>query len=350
MQSVFLVSVNYTHLRYEALRAGNCWVRPYPARGLTVCCPDGRMSDVTQGAQLMASRVLFVLLVVACGLAFGADNPVVTVLDFQVDQVSDSEMRTVISLLSSALFRTGRLTVIDVTERDSLLKEIEFSVKDCTDQNCQLEIGKLLAAEYIVVGRFAKLGKRFVLSVKMLETATSRTVSAADGAYTELDEVVRDMPKLATQLAGAVSAGAPKAPASRPAVTPAARPQATIAPVRIAALASAGGAVACAAVATPLLIGAVQYLRGPVETAFQSYMAEPEGSTVISSLYTAYLGEYDVYRRKFIPGAVLAGGTVALGVLATVLFVAPAPVAVSVVPLRSGVVLSVSIPAGRRQR
>jgi TolB-like protein len=322
----------------------------------------------------MARRIVTLLLMATCSLSFAANKPVVTVLDLTIDQVSQSEMRTVVSLLTSALFKTGKLTVIDVAQRDTILKEIEFSAQDCSDEACQLEIGKLLAAEYIVVGRFGKLGKKYILSVKMIETSTSRAVSTADGAYAELDEIMDDMANLASQLAGAGNEAAAQATAASPAATQpstapaeetkpaqpavATKPRATqarIAPVRIAALVSAGGAVACAAVAVPLLLGAINYLNGPVDTAFRAYMAEPDGSTLVSDLYTTYLGQFDSYKGRLIPAVAVGGGAAALLIAAGVLFIVPVPTtakaqpaAVSVVPTASGIYLSFHVPAARR--
>lgn len=61
-------------------------------------------------------------------------------------------MKSIISLLSSALFQTGEFTVIDVSERERLLQELEFSMSDCTDESCLREVGRMLSAEGIAAG------------------------------------------------------------------------------------------------------------------------------------------------------------------------------------------------------
>lgn len=56
------------------------------------------------------SRPLVLLLALICILAlpaFSQSKPVIAVLDFKTDGVSDKEMRSIIELLSSALFNTG---------------------------------------------------------------------------------------------------------------------------------------------------------------------------------------------------------------------------------------------------
>jgi len=150
-------------------------------------------------------RWLLALLFVLSGALAVPGLPIITVLDFKTEGVSESEMRTVISLLSSALFQTRRFQVIDVTERERLLRELEFSVADCTDESCQLEIGRLLSAESIVVGTMGRVGSRYVLSAKILETETARTQNTADGIYPNLDALVDDIFELAKALAQASS-------------------------------------------------------------------------------------------------------------------------------------------------
>jgi len=132
---------------------------------------------------------------------FAQDKPMIAVLDFSTDGVSRSEMKTIITLLSSALFQTRKFTVIDVNERERLLKELEFSVGECTDESCLLEVGRMLSAERIVVGNIGKVGTRYILSCKMLETESARTLNTADGIYASLDALVDDLFGLAEQLA-----------------------------------------------------------------------------------------------------------------------------------------------------
>jgi hypothetical protein len=148
------------------------------------------------------SFLLLVLAFAGASPLLGQTKPIITVLDFKTDALSQTEMKTVISLLSSALFRTGRYTIIDVTQRENLLKEIEFSSSGCTEEACALKIGKLLSAGMIVVGNLSKMGSRFVVSTKLLETESGKTLSTADGIYGSMDALVDGVQDLAEVLAG----------------------------------------------------------------------------------------------------------------------------------------------------
>jgi TolB-like protein len=150
----------------------------------------------------MKKRLALLFLLLMSAALYGQKKPVITVLDFKVDDVSESEMRAIISRLTSSLFATNAFTVINVEQRETLLKEMEFSFSECTDEACQIRIGKMLSAEMIVVGNVEKVGTRFHISAKMLETESAQTISAADGLYGNLDALVDDLPNLALKLAG----------------------------------------------------------------------------------------------------------------------------------------------------
>jgi hypothetical protein len=168
---------------------------------------------------LRTKIIILILLILTSFCALAQNNKdnksIITVLNFSTNGVSEHEMKALISLLSSALFQTGKYTVIDVSERDRLLKEMEFSASECTEESCQLQMGRMLSAESIVVGNITKVGTRYVLSAKILETETARTQNTSDGIYPTLDAMLDDIFTLANKLAKNSSV-----PVTTPAPTP----------------------------------------------------------------------------------------------------------------------------------
>ncbi len=143
--------------------------------------------------------VLFIALI-SPGIVFGQET--LAVLDFTTEAVSKTEMKAIVEYLSAELFNTGKFIVIDVSQRETILNEMEFSMSGCTDESCALEIGKLLSAETIVTGTLSKIGSRYLMSVKMLETETSKTLATSNGKYGDLDELIDGLENVAAELAG----------------------------------------------------------------------------------------------------------------------------------------------------
>jgi len=115
---------------------------------------------------------------------------IISVLDFVVENLPKSNGVMIVDLMSSALVEAGKYRVIDRTQREKIMKEIEFSLGDCTDDACQLEIGRLLAADKIIVGTLGEMGGKYILSVKMLDVETGEVVSSAHSIYTSLGSLV----------------------------------------------------------------------------------------------------------------------------------------------------------------
>lgn len=116
--------------------------------------------------------------------------PILTVLDFNYEGLSESEVIFITDYLSSSLFDTKAFRIIDRFRRESILDEIKFSLSGCTDESCQIEVGKMLAADKIVVGSIGLLGNQFIINTKLLEVATGETVSTGYGMYESIDDLL----------------------------------------------------------------------------------------------------------------------------------------------------------------
>ena len=149
-----------------------------------------------------ASTIALLLMVIVLMPVSADEAETLAVLDFTTEAVSEVEMKAIVEFLSAELFKTGKYTVIDVSQRETILKEMEFSMQGCSDDSCALEIGKLLSAEMIVTGNLSKVGSRYLMSVKMLETETSKTMGTANGKFTDLDELIDGLETISYSLAG----------------------------------------------------------------------------------------------------------------------------------------------------
>jgi tetratricopeptide (TPR) repeat protein len=116
--------------------------------------------------------------------------PLITVLDFSIENMAKSDGRLIVDLVFSALVSARKFRVLDRGQRDNILKEVEFSLSACADEKCQLEIGRLLAADRIVVGSLGKVGQRYILNAKMLDVRTGEALRSAYKVFATLEELV----------------------------------------------------------------------------------------------------------------------------------------------------------------
>lgn len=295
------------------------------------------------------------------------DKPIITVLDFNSDGVSESEMKSIINYLSSSLFKTGKFTVIDVNQRENILNELEFSLSGCTDESCYLEVGKMLSAEGIVVGSLGRVGSRFLLTAKLLKTETGATISSADGMYKDLDELLDDIYKAAEELGKPfgddsvfVEAEQPenikKKPEAEETSDYEAEPEAVAEPdsekvpadINWPAWGSLAGAAGCIgsggyllAVSLPLMF---DYLDA--QTAYDNAADADSAAALYTSAENARTAAVNGNVNLYIPlGIGLSAAGIGLGVLSAVLFsdsnrAEAETVQTAVLPVRNGVMLS----------
>ncbi len=126
--------------------------------------------------------------------------PLVTVLDFSIENMAKSDGRLIVDLVFSALVSARKYRVLDRGQRDNILKEVEFSLAACADEKCQLEVGRLLAADRIVVGSLGKVGQRYILNAKMLDVRTGEALSSAYKVFPTLEELVDGTEEVALTL------------------------------------------------------------------------------------------------------------------------------------------------------
>ena len=127
----------------------------------------------------------------------------VSILDFKGDDVDDKVLRACYNQLEESLINSNRFTVIDKSQRDEILNEQKFQNSGVCDEECAVEIGQLVGAEYLMLGEIIGFGKLFQVNIKIVniekgdvtEKVTSRIEGGLpkllDGMESSSQEIVR---------------------------------------------------------------------------------------------------------------------------------------------------------------
>jgi hypothetical protein len=118
------------------------------------------------------------------------NNTIITVLDFDASGISKFDVKVFVDYLTSQIVETNKYIVIDRMEREAILDEIEFSNQDCADEKCQLEIGKLLSANQLILGSMGKVGNRYILNIRIVAVETGETQRSVSERYNSISELV----------------------------------------------------------------------------------------------------------------------------------------------------------------
>ena len=229
-------------------------------------------------------------------LAQADENPLISVLDFKTSGISQAEMEVFVDFLSSHIIGTGKFRVIDRMQREALLREMEFSYEDCTDEGCQLEVGRLLAANQIVVGSVGRVGERYLLTIKLIDVETGEAIKTGSEKYTDLNKLIDDSERLAQEFANAAVPGQEAVAEEPPAPKIRERPVREKKPAAAEGEGRRGGAVEAIA-------GAVRIIEPGNETANQNIWGFGGGAAYVyqfSNIFSlgGYAGIGVAYERE----------------------------------------------------
>ena len=131
-----------------------------------------------------------------------------TVLDLDTSGVSAADARIIESNIATTIMQTGAYQVIGRSEREAILQEVGYQSSDCADEKCQIEIGKLLSADLIVVGTVDKADTKLAVHLKVIEVESGLTVRSSSHSYESLAELVKDSQRLTLEVVDAGSSPA----------------------------------------------------------------------------------------------------------------------------------------------
>jgi hypothetical protein len=126
----------------------------------------------------------------------------VAVVPISAVSISKADAVTFAGLLEAALVKTGAFDVLEQNQTEIILQAQERSLSDCTDEKCAVEIGKLLAAEEIIIGTISSTGGRLYFLAKLIDVATGRNLRADSVDAPGLAELADAVDLLGYKLAG----------------------------------------------------------------------------------------------------------------------------------------------------
>ena len=120
-------------------------------------------------------RFLFLLLSFLSVIYTQEYKLVVSILDFKGEDVGEKILKASYQRLETSLIQSNRFTVVDKKERDEVLKEQKFQQSGLCDDECIVDLGKNLGAEYLVIGELIELPGLYQIDIKILSVETGET-------------------------------------------------------------------------------------------------------------------------------------------------------------------------------
>jgi len=81
-------------------------------------------------------------------------------------------------MIAVELVKSRSVSLIEREKRTKLLEESEFALSDLADPDSQVELGRMLAADFMVFGNLIDMDKQLLISMKMVSIETGEVVWA----------------------------------------------------------------------------------------------------------------------------------------------------------------------------
>lgn len=148
-------------------------------------------------------KTIVVLVFLFYSVASAAD--IVAVNKLKATGVTENEAQSLTDALRSELGKSGKFQVMERSQMDDILKEQGFQQSGvCDEASCAIEIGKILAVNFIIMGNIGMVGKTYTLSIRFVEVGTGKILKDFTEYYKgNADELLtRVVPTLAQKIAG----------------------------------------------------------------------------------------------------------------------------------------------------
>jgi len=125
----------------------------------------------------------------------------IAVMDLQAQGVSAIDAVVISDLLRTAIVTTNAFTIVERGRLDQVIGELGYQQSGCTEQECAVKIGKMLNAKKIVVGSVGRLGKLYLINIRLVDVETGKVESADQGECSSIEETRIVVKRLAERLA-----------------------------------------------------------------------------------------------------------------------------------------------------
>ncbi len=274
---------------------------------------------------MMKKITLLFLLLAAAGSVFAQEEkPSIVVMDFYYKDISAKDMSTSAASVTEALENTEMFDVINVEDRNTILRIRKFVVETCLDPDCQAKAARALGVDLYLSGDIGRLANKYIFHMSISDALTGETVYEGDKLFEDFSEMVDNLKVMTYEICG---------------VDPATMPQDDViiiekevfvnklSPKDILSIAFFGVGGAALITGTVLLVDANSFYKQVYRPAYDTYYSLPGSATMEE--WTDAFNEAEEGRQTFVgklvPGIIVAGSGLIVTAVGLVIALLPDP-------------------------
>ena len=135
-------------------------------------------------------------------------KPTVAVLDFEGQDVGESDVKTLTERMRTEIGNTNAVRLIERKAVEKIMAEQGFQQSGCTSDECAAEVGQLLGVQFMISGSIGKMGKSYTIDAKMFSVETGETVRTKSATFEgDISGLLTEMQILAWEITGLEAPG-----------------------------------------------------------------------------------------------------------------------------------------------
>ena len=147
---------------------------------------------------------IFITLIFSTQLLLAQEaKPTVAILDFEGQDVSDSEVKTLSERMRTEIGNTNAVRLIERKAVEKIMQEQGLQQSGCTSDECAAEVGQLLGVQFMISGSIGKMGKSYTIDCKMFSVETGETVRSKNATHDgDISGLLTEMQIMAWEIVG----------------------------------------------------------------------------------------------------------------------------------------------------
>ncbi|HOS39709.1 MAG TPA: CsgG/HfaB family protein [Spirochaetota bacterium] len=140
-------------------------------------------------------------ILIFCATSVYAQNKMrIAVMDLTPKRVKPEVAMAIADIITGEVVKAGTFTVLERSQIKTILDEQGFQQTGCTDQECAVQIGRLLSASNIITGEVSKVGNTILITVRVVDVEKGVSEFAATEMAATEDALVEAAMKLTAKL------------------------------------------------------------------------------------------------------------------------------------------------------
>jgi TolB-like protein len=147
---------------------------------------------------------IFITLIFSIRLLLAQEaKPTVAILDFEGQDVSESEVKTLSERMRTEIGSTNAVRLIERKAVEKIMMEQGLQQSGCTSDECAAEVGQLLGVQFMISGSIGKMGKSYTIDCKMFSVETGETVRSKNATHDgDISGLLTEMQIMAWEIVG----------------------------------------------------------------------------------------------------------------------------------------------------